>query len=98
MTYKYRKIINTPYIKKGPHPSIGYGPLIAAVRRYDTTELDDSLLEHSLSDLHEAGNVGTLDIVNMTVCLCTELNASLVDALHDEVQLVVNFLCGPADV
>ena len=54
--------------------------------------LDDTLLEHGLSHLHEAGDVGALYIVNMTVRLCTELNASLVDALHDVVQLIVNFL------
>ena len=59
---------------------------------YDAPLLDDTLLEHGLSHLHEAGDVGTLDIVNMTVRLCTELNASLVDALHDVVQLIVNFL------
>ena len=54
--------------------------------------LDDTLLEHGLSHLHEAGDVGALHVVNMTVGLCTELNASLVDALHDVVQLIVNFL------
>ena len=55
-------------------------------------KLDDTLLEHGLSHLHEAGDVGALHVVNMTVGLCTELNASLVDALHDVVQLIVNFL------
>ena len=59
---------------------------------YDAPKLDDTLLEHSLSHLHEAGNVRTLNIVNMTVGLSTELNAGLVDALHDVVQLLVHFL------
>ena len=60
--------------------------------RYDRPKLDDTLLEHGLSHLHEAGDVGALHVVNMTVGLCAELNASLVDALHDVVQLIVNFL------
>ena len=41
--------------------------------------LDDSLFEHSLSDLHEAGNISALHIVDAAVRLCTELNALLVD-------------------
>ena len=30
-------------------------------------KLDDTLLEHGLSHLHEAGDVGALHVVNMTV-------------------------------
>ena len=41
--------------------------------------LDSTLLKHSLCNLHEAGDVGTLNVVNMTVGLCTELNALLVN-------------------
>ena len=60
--------------------------------------LNNSLLQHCGSNLHEAGDVGTLYIVYVTVWLSTILNALLVDALHDEVKLIVNFLCRPADM
>ena len=60
--------------------------------------LNNSLLQHCGSNLHEASDVGTLYIVYVTVWLSTILNALLVDALHDEVQLVVNFFCVPADM
>lgn len=63
-----------------------------------TRILDDTLLEHSSSDFHEAGDVGTFDIVDMTVWLSTVFDACFVDALHDEVELVVYFLSRPADV
>ena len=53
-------------------------------------ELNNSLLQHCGSNLHKAGDVGTLYIVDMTIWLSTILNALLVDALHDKVQLVVN--------
>ena len=54
--------------------------------------LDDTLLEHSLSDLHEAGDVSALHVVDGAVGLSTELHALLVDVLHDPVELLVNFL------
>ena len=41
--------------------------------------LNDSLLKHSLSYLHEAGDVGTLDIVDVTVRLSSVFHASLVN-------------------
>ena len=41
--------------------------------------LNDSLLKHSLSYLHESGDVGTLDIVDVTVRLSSVFHASLVN-------------------
>ena len=61
-------------------------------------KLNNTLLQHCSSNLHEAGNVDTLYLVYVTVWLSTILNALLVDALHDEVQLVVNLFCIPADM
>ena len=58
--------------------------------------LDDTLLEHSLSDLHEASDVSALHVVDSAVGLSTELHALLVDVLHDPVELLVNFLSRPA--
>ena len=60
--------------------------------------LDGSLLKHCLCHFHEAGDVGALDVVNLAVRLGTEFYALLVDALHDEVEFVINFLGIPADV
>ena len=52
--------------------------------------LDHTLLEHSLSDLHEAGDVSALHVVDGAVSLAAVLHALLVDALHDPVKLSVN--------
>jgi len=60
--------------------------------------LDDSLLKHCLCNLHEAGDVRTLDVVDVTVRLCTVLHASLVDIRHDRMELIVNFCRTPADM
>ena len=54
--------------------------------------LDHTLLEHSLSDLHEAGDVSALHVVDGAVGLSTELHALLVDVLHDPVEFLINFL------
>ena len=60
--------------------------------------LDGTLLEHCLRDLHEAGDVGALHIIDGAVRTGSVLDALLVDAFHDPVKLVVDFLCGPAEV
>ena len=44
--------------------------------------LHNSLRQHGLGDLHEAGDVGTLHIVDV-VAFLTVLHALLVNALHD---------------
>ena len=58
-------------------------------------KLDDTLLKHSLCNLHKACDVSTLNVVDSAVSLCTELNTSLVDRLHDEVELIINLLTCP---
>ncbi len=60
--------------------------------------LNDALFEHSGSDLHEAGDVGALHVVDVAVGLFAVLHASLVDGRHDEVELCVNLFTGPAEV
>ena len=42
-------------------------------------QLNDSLLKHCLGDFHKAGDVGTLDIVDVTVRLSSVFHASLVN-------------------
>ncbi len=60
--------------------------------------LDDTLLEHSLGNFHEAGDVRTLHVVDVAVGLLAVFNASLVDALHDGVEPFVHFLARPGEV
>ena len=59
--------------------------------------LHDALSHHSLGNLHEAGYISALDIVNIAVGLLAVLHAVLVDILHDSVQAVVNLFRGPAE-
>lgn len=60
--------------------------------------LNYSLLEHCLSNLHEAGDVGALDVVDITVWLSTVLHTSLVDVRHDAMEFLVYLSRSPADV
>ena len=60
-------------------------------------ELDDTLSEHSLCDLHKAGDVSTLHIVDVTISLRAVLDALLVDGRHDVVELLINLLSTPVE-
>ena len=59
------------------------------------TGLQYTLLEHCLSDFHEACDVGALHVVDVTVLLLAELHASVVDACHDEVEFLVHLFARP---
>lgn len=50
-----------------------------------TKKLYDPLLQHRLRDLHKAGDVRALHIVDRAAGLGAEFDARLVDALHNEV-------------
>ena len=56
------------------------------------------LLQHSSSDLHEAGDICAFHIVHTAVRLGAIFDTCLMNGLHDEVQLIVNFLSTPADM
>lgn len=60
--------------------------------------LDSALLKHSGSDLHEAGDIGSLHIIYRAVSLRTVLDTSLVDGIHDEMEFLVDLLAAPADM
>lgn len=45
--------------------------------------LKHSLCHHRLGNLHEAGHVGALHVVDKTVALVTVFDASFVDGSHD---------------
>lgn len=60
-------------------------------------ELDDTLSEHSLCDLHKAGDVSALHIVDVTISLRAVLDALLVDGRHDVVELLINLLSTPVE-
>ena len=58
--------------------------------------LYNSLRHHGVSDLHEAGDVGTLDIVDIAIGLLAILDALLMDGRHNLVQLLVDLSFTPA--
>ncbi len=60
--------------------------------------LHDALCHHGVCHLHESGDVGALDVVDVTVGLCAILHALVVDAVHDGMQLLVDFGSAPAEV
>ena len=59
---------------------------------------NDALCHHSFSNLHEASDVGTANVVDVAVRLCAILHALLVNGMHDLVQLLVYFLCRPTEM
>ena len=61
-----------------------------------SSSLHNALSHHGISNLHEAGYVSTLHVVDVTISLSTILNAVLVNVVHDALQVVVNFLRSPA--
>ena len=69
-----------------------------AERLLFSVKLYNTLLEHGLCYLHEAGDISALHIVDCAICLTTELHTLLVDGLHDLVQTGIYLLCGPAEV
>ena len=60
--------------------------------------LDDTLSNHGFSNAHEAGDVGTLDVVDGTVSLLTVLDAHVIDVIHDGVEVLVDLFSGPVAV
>ena len=57
--------------------------------------LENALSHHCLGNFHEAGNVCTLNIVDIPVGFCAVFHASGVDVAHDVVELLVNFFGCP---
>ena len=58
--------------------------------------LHNALRHHGVGNLHEAGDVSTLHVVDVAVLL-TILHALTVDVRHDAVQLFVNLCTSPCD-
>ena len=56
--------------------------------------LDQSLIKHRVGYFYEAGDVGAFYVVDILAFLAV-LDARLVDADHDLMQLLVHFLPGP---
>ena len=81
-------------------PSPAASVLLSAVKdreegRENRFLLYDALCEHGLRHLHEARDVGTLDIVDMTVRLFAILHTLLVNRAHDVMELLVDLLRTP---
>ena len=60
-------------------------------------ELSNALCHHGASYLHEAGNIGSLHIVDVTVGLCAIFHAVLMDVVHDGVQAIIDFFSSPLE-
>src|SRR5690606_23467818 len=54
-----------------------------------------ALSQQSVSYLHEAGYVGTINIVDRAVFILAEADTSSVDIAHDEAQAVIDFFARP---
>ena len=54
--------------------------------------------DHSVSNLDETGDVGTLNIVDVTILFSTIFHAVSMDAVHDAMQFFVNFFASPSSV
>lgn len=62
----------------------------------DTQVLNDTLSVHSLGNLNETSDVGTCnEVVLITGVFFSCRRSSLVDALHDLLELRINFFEGP---
>lgn len=55
-----------------------------------------ALCHYGLGDLEESSDVGSLDVVDVSVGLGAIFHAVLVDVVHDAVEVVVNLLASPA--
>lgn len=63
--------------------------------KQNVRELYYALCHHRLGNLHEACDIGALDVVDIAVGLGSVLHAVLVNVLHDGVQTVVDLLGCP---
>ena len=50
---------------------------------------------HGLSNLEEACNVSTKDVVTITTVFLCSFVGCLVNADHDRIEFLINFLAGP---
>lgn len=57
--------------------------------------LYNALRHHGLSHFHEAGHIGTADIVDVTVGLCAVLDALFVDFVHNLMQFFIHLFGTP---
>jgi hypothetical protein len=62
----------------------------------EVVSLDEALVQHSVGDLEEAGNVGAVDEVPWSAKALGSFEAALVYLHHYVVQLFVDFFAGPA--
>ena len=59
--------------------------------------LADTLSDHRVSDLDEAGDVGADDVVALLAVLRGGFPGVVVDGLHDALELLVDFLARPGE-
>ena len=57
--------------------------------------VEDALRHHCVGYFHESGDVGAIDVVDVSVVFAAEFYATVVYSGHYFAQAVVDFLCGP---
>ena len=60
--------------------------------------LNNSLTHHSVSHLHEACNISSLHVVDVTVRFCPIFYALCMNAVHNCVQFLVHFGSTPTEM
>lgn len=55
------------------------------------------MIKHSISNLDESGNVGTLDIINESSIILSIFHTLFMDTLHDLLKFLINFVSGPVE-
>ena len=58
-------------------------------------KLHDSLCHHGICHLHKSSDVGTLNVVDISVRFFAILHALLMDVVHDLVEILVHLLLRP---
>ncbi len=62
---------------------------------YGALRSDDSLGEHGIGHLEEAPDVGTFDIIDISIIFLAVLLAGLMDIFHDGMESCIHFFTGP---
>src|SRR6185436_14230514 len=91
---RFRRLTTSPLLPTSQRTSGRTGGSLAPRREYS---LHDALVEHRVGDLHEAADVGAVDVVDRAVALLAVAHAGLVDLLHDELQALVDLLADPGE-
>ena len=66
--------------------------------RWNELSLHNSLCHHRLRHLHEASDIGTLHVVDITIWFFAILHTLSMNGVHDTMKFFVHFLGRPTEV